>query len=94
MNYYALQYEVAADFANRRVAYREEHLRLVREAHARGDIALAGALGNPPDAALLIFRGDSPAAAEQFAERDPYVVQGIATAWRVRQWNVVVGGAA
>lgn len=91
MNYYALQYEVVDDYGHRRTPYREDHLRLVREAHARGELALAGALGEPPDGALLIFRGDSAAVAEQFAARDPYVFNGIVTGWRVRPWNVVIG---
>jgi hypothetical protein len=29
--------------------------------------------------------------AEDFARNDPYVKAGLVTAWRVRQWNVVVG---
>jgi hypothetical protein len=35
------------------------HLGLVRAAHARGELVLAGALGDPPDGALLVFRADS-----------------------------------
>lgn len=91
MNYYALQYEVVDDFGNRRTPYRPEHLRLVTEAHARGEMPIAGALGDPPDGALLIFRGASPSVAEDFARNDPYVQKGLVTHWRVRQWNVVVG---
>ena len=91
MNYYALQYEVVDDFGNRRTPYRPEHLRLVTEAHNRGEMPIAGALGDPPDGALLIFRGASPSVAEDFARNDPYVQKGLVTRWRVRQWNVVVG---
>jgi len=91
MNYYALQYEVVDDFSNRRTPYRPAHLRLVTEAHDRGEMPIAGALGDPPDGALLIFRGASPSVAEDFARNDPYVQKGLVTHWRVRQWNVVVG---
>jgi uncharacterized protein YciI len=38
---------------------------------------------------VLVFR--SAAAASAFAEADPYVVNGLVTSWRVRQWTVVVG---
>ncbi len=51
---------------------------------------LGGAL-NPPDGVMLLFRGDSPAAAEAFAKADPYVLNGIVTGWRVREWTTVVG---
>jgi len=94
LNYYVLEYEVVDDYANRRAPFREAHLTLLREAHARGEVSIAGALGNPPDGALLIFRAETPSAVEDFARRDPYVTNGLITRWRVRLWNVVVGGEA
>lgn len=91
MAYYALLYEVVDDFIVRRGAYRDEHLRLAREAYARGELVLAGALADPADGALLIFQGESPAAVEAFARQDPYVKNGLITKWKVRNWTVVVG---
>jgi uncharacterized protein YciI len=93
MPYYALFYDAVDDFMARRGAYRDEHLRLAREAHARGELVLAGALADPADGALLVFQGESAAAAEAFARRDPYVKNGLITGWRVRPWTVVVGNA-
>jgi len=91
-NYYALFYdEVVEDFVSQRVPFREEHLGLAREAHARGELLLAGALADPADAALLVFRAESAAAAENFAKQDPYVRKGLVKKWRVRKWTVVVG---
>jgi hypothetical protein len=53
MNYFALFYrEVVPDFVSRRAVHRDEHLRLAREAHAHGELVLAGALADPPDGAL------------------------------------------
>ena len=93
-NYYALFYdEVVEDFVNQRVPFREEHLGLARESHARGELQLAGALADPADAALLVFRAESSAAAENFARHDPYVCNGLVKKWRVRKWTVVVGSA-
>jgi uncharacterized protein YciI len=43
---------------------------------------------------VLLFRGDSPAAAENFAKSDPYVLNGLIKDWRVREWTTVVGPAA
>lgn len=91
MPYYALFYEAVSDFMAQRGAYRNEHLRLAREAHQRGELVLAGALTDPPDGALLVFEGESPAAAEAFARQDPYVTNGLITRWKVRPWTVVVG---
>ena len=91
MAYYALFYEVVDNFVARRAPYREEHLRLAREAHRRGELVLAGALGDPADRALLVFRVAEPGTVEQFARRDPYVTNGLVTRWEVRPWAVVVG---
>jgi uncharacterized protein YciI len=87
-------YELAPDYLERRAQFRNEHLKLAWEAQARGEMVLAGALGDPADTAVLLFSGESPAAAERFAAADPYVTQGLVTGYRVRQWNTVVGDAA
>jgi uncharacterized protein len=90
MAYFALFYDVVDDFLARRACYREEHLRLAREAHARGELVLGGALADPADTALIVFQCDRPAVAESFARNDPYVASGLVTGWRVRPWAVVV----
>jgi len=51
-------------------------------------------LANPVDGAVILFRADSPAAAEEFAKSDPYVVNGIVKKWHVREWTTVVGADA
>ena len=55
---------------------------------------LGGALANPADGAVLLFRGSSPAVVEAFAAADPYVAHGIVTNWRVREWTTVIGAEA
>jgi uncharacterized protein YciI len=92
MGYYALFYrEVVPDFVAQRAVYREEHLGLAREAHSRGELVLAGALAEPPDGALLIFRGGDDTAAQEFVRKDPYVRNGLVKRWEIRPWTVVVG---
>jgi len=91
MKHFALIYEMVENFVERRKPFREAHLQLINGAHARGLIVMAGAMGDPPDGGLLIFRADSPAAVEEFVRADPYVTSGIVTGWRVRPWNVVIG---
>jgi uncharacterized protein len=90
MPYFALMYEVVPDMAEQRAPYRPEHLRLAREAQERGELMLAGALGDPPGA-LLVFRGADKSVAEAFATADPYVTGGLVTKWLVRPWTVVIG---
>jgi uncharacterized protein YciI len=91
---YLLMYDTAPDYLERRGAFRSEHLALAWDAQAKGDLVLAGALSNPVDGAVFHFRGDSPAAAENFAKADPYVRNGLVARWRVREWTTVVGEAA
>ena len=94
MRYFALHYDVVHGFVDRRAGFRDAHLRMVREAHERGALMMAGALGDPPDGALLVFRAETETAVEDFARADPYVREGLVTAWRVRPWAVVIGGSA
>lgn len=91
MSYYALFYEVVDDFVARRAPFRGEHLRRANEANARGDIVLAGALAEPPDRALIVFHTEDKSKVEEFARKDPYVVNGLVKKWEVRPWNVVIG---
>jgi uncharacterized protein YciI len=91
MKYFALFYDVVDDFVSRRSAYREEHLRLARAAHRRGQLVLAGALTDPADRALLVFRAEERSVVDEFARNAPYVTSGLVTRWEVRSWAVVIG---
>jgi uncharacterized protein YciI len=91
MKYFALFYYVVDDFVARRSAYREEHLRLVRAAHRRGELLLAGALTDPADQALLVFRAADRSTVEEFARNDPYVIHGLVSRWEIRSWANVIG---
>jgi len=92
--HYLLQYDLAPDYLERRPKFRDEHLALAWAAQARGEIVLAGALADPVDRAVFLFRADSPAPAEAFVKADPYVANGLVTRWRVRPWTTVVGADA
>lgn len=91
MNYYALIYETVDDYVARRAEFREQHLRIAREWRGRGELVLGGAFEDPVDRALLIFRVDDKSSVEEFARKDPYVVNGLVKKWEVRRWSVVVG---
>ena len=89
--HYLLFYDVVEGYAERRAEFRPAHLALAREAVARGELLLGGALADPVDGAVLLFAGDSAEVAARFAAADPYVRSGLVKAWRVREWTTVVG---
>ena len=89
--HYLLIYEVSPDYLERRGEYRDAHLKYAWAASERGELLLAGALAEPVDSAMLLFEGDAPSVAEDFARGDPYVAAGLVTQWRVRPWTTVVG---
>jgi len=89
--YYILFYKTVENYIEKRVPFREKHLKLAQEAHNNGSLIMAGALADPPDYAVLVFKGDSPAIAEDFATNDPYVKNGLISEWHIRPWTVVIG---
>src|SRR5262245_49619102 len=92
--HYLLMYDVVDDYVARRDEYRSAHLERAWAASARGELVLGGALANPVDGAVLLFKSDSPSVAENFAKVDPYVTNGLVKNWRVREWNTVAGAEA
>ena len=89
--HYLLFYDVGEDYVARRAEFRAAHLEKAWEASARGELVLGGALANPVDGAVLLFKGDSPEVAERFARADPYVTGGAVKRWYVREWMTVAG---
>jgi heme-degrading monooxygenase HmoA/uncharacterized protein YciI len=89
--HYLLFYEVGEDYASRRAEFRDAHLEKAWKASERGELVLGGALANPLDGAVLLFRGNSPEVAENFAKDDPYVTSGAVKRWHVREWTTVAG---
>jgi hypothetical protein len=89
--HFLLFYEANEDYAARRSEFRREHLAKAWGASDRGELVLGGALADPADGAVLLFKGDSPAVAENFAKSDPYVLNGLVKRWYVRGWHTVAG---
>jgi uncharacterized protein len=92
--HYLLMYDLIKDYGTRRGPLRGAHLAYAQKFVDRGELLLGGALANPMDQAILLFRADSPAVAEAFARGDPYVSQGLVRHWQVREWTTVVGPEA
>jgi uncharacterized protein YciI len=91
--YYILRYDYVAGIAQRREPFRAEHLSRLKEQHERGAVVMAGAAGDPPSHAVIVFRTEDPASVEAFARGDPYVLNGLVPSWRLDPWNVVIGGS-
>lgn len=94
MKHYLLFYEVADDYLTRRAGYRAQHLTKAWNASQRGELVLGGALADPIDGAVLLFKGESRNVAEDFARADPYVTSGLVKRWHVREWTTVAGDEA
>jgi uncharacterized protein len=92
--HHILFYDVVENFTEKRTPFRGAHLACVHQAFERGELVLAGALAEPADGAVLVFRGATPETAEAFARNDPYVKNGLVKAWRVRKWMTVIGDGA
>ena len=93
MKHHLLTYALAPDYLDRRPQFRDEHLALARAAVDRGELLLGGMVEGAEEAVLL-FAGEGPGVAEAVAAGDPYVRNGLVTAWRVREWVTVVGEGA
>lgn len=94
MKHYLLFYDVADDYLERRPAFRDEHLKLAWSSVEQGALQLGGALADPADGAVLLFKGENSSVAEDFARADPYVREGLVSKWHVREWTTVVGRLA
>jgi len=68
--HYLVTYELAADYLERRPQFRNVHLAHAWKAADEGHLLIGGALADPVDTALIVFTGDSPAAAEEFGPID------------------------
>lgn len=90
MKHFVLIYEYVPDYLSRRAAFRAEHLALARASAQRDELQLGGALVDEPTG-LLLFKAESAELVEAFAARDPYVLNGVVRAYRIREWTTVVG---
>ncbi len=94
MKHFLLFYDYPADFRDRRAPHRAMHIAYANASAARDELQLGGAFADDPPAGMLLFKAESAETAEAFARADPYVINGVVSVWRVREWTTVVGAAA
>lgn len=88
--YYVLFYKFVTNYLEARASFRADHLRLAQDAKSRGELILAGALEDPKDEGMLIFKVADETTVKLFAEQDTYVINGIVKHWQICQWNVAI----
>lgn len=93
MTHLLLEYYLSADYLERRSQFRAEHLALLEAAAQRGELVLAGAVPDPFDRAVMVWREDTADEIDRFVAADPYVRHGLVESWQLRTWNTVVGSA-
>lgn len=91
MKHYLLTYEVAEDYVEKRIPFRKAHLTLAAEFFNDGHLLMGGALADPADKAVLVFRCEDVKTVKKFVQQDPYLLNGLVKSWEIREWTVVVG---
>jgi len=95
MKHFILFYDYVADYMEKRGAYRRAHFAHAQAFVESKQIFLAGACTDKNDPiGVLCFAVEDRAVVEGFARTDPYVLNGLVTAWQVREWTTVVGDLA
>ncbi|CAL5223834.1 g6413 [Coccomyxa viridis] len=89
-SYHVLQYKYVPDILEKRGPFREKHLELAGQKRDEGKIVLAGALTDPVDTALFIWKNASQEEIEQFVKDDVYVNNKLVTDWSIRPWMVMI----
>lgn len=92
--HFLLFYTYVPDILERRAQFRGPHIQYARQFVARGELVLGGAFADPVDGAVLFFSAPSKDLVEDFARKDPYVLGGLVTDWKVRAWTTVIGEGA
>jgi uncharacterized protein YciI len=94
MKHYLLFLEFGDTYQGRRPEFRNAHLTKAWAAADRGELILAGALTDPLDTGVILFKGESEEVVEKFVKEDPYINNGLIRSWRIREWATVVGDEA
>jgi uncharacterized protein YciI len=89
---HVLFYESAPDVLSKAPAHFPAHKARLDDFHARGTLLMVGTFGDPQaEGSMAIFT--SRAAAEEFVEDDPFILNGVVRAWHIREWNEIFGAA-
>ena len=86
-----LFYESADDVLTKGAAHFEAHAAHGSEFHDRGSLLLYGPFGDPQrEGSMAVFT--SREGAEEFANGDPFVLNGVVRDWQIRDWDEAFAG--
>ena len=89
--YHLLTLDYVEDILEKRDPYRADHIAGAKAAEADGKVVLAGALQNPTDAGVFVFKACGEAFVDAFVKADAYYKAGLVTGYTIRPWMIVVG---
>ena len=92
--YILLTLDYVDDMLDKRGPHREEHIAGARKAHEEGKCAMAGALTDPVDTGVFVFKSVDKAYVERFVQNDAYYKAKLVKTYSIRPWMVVVGNDA
>jgi uncharacterized protein YciI len=86
---YVVLYTSADDVATKAPPHFPAHKQRLDEFHARGDLLMVGTFADPQrDGSMAVFR--TRESAEEFAAGDPFVLNGVVSAFEIRDWNEIL----
>lgn len=91
--YHLLHYDYVPDIVEKREPHRAGHLDLLRAYEERGELLLAGPVGDPFTGAAFAFKVNSVNVIEDLVRQDPYVQNGLVPDYCIEPWTVVIGAA-
>jgi uncharacterized protein YciI len=85
---YVLTYESAEDVREKAPLHFAAHRARWQEFLDRGTLLLIGTFTDL-EGSMAVYA--TREAAEEFAQTDPFVLNGVVRGWRIREWNEAIG---
>ena len=85
---HVLFYESSSDVRAKAPQHFPAHRARSEEFRARGTLLMVGPFANPEEGAMAVFTTGE--AAQEFAEGDPFVLNGVVTKWHIRKWDEAI----
>ena len=103
--YHVLFYDYVPNILEKRIPYRQDHLKHAMSLVEKGHLQLGGAWAvdednksndssnNQIDGACIVLKDMKKEEIENFVKNDPYFINGLVPNYRIRPWSVVIGAA-
>ena len=103
--YHVLLYDYVPNILEKRVPYRQDHLKHAMTLVDKGHLQLGGAWAededktsddsatNQIDGACIVLKDMKKEEIEDFVKNDPYFINGLVPNYKIKSWNVVIGSA-